>query len=278
MKPHAFIALALFAALLASTSSGDAAHATGPWVIAHRGASAEAPENTMAAFRLALADGADALEMDCQATADGHLVLVHDHTLDRTTDGRGPVGKMTLEAVKALDAGSWKSPRFAGERVPTLSEACRLAREAGVGMVVEAKTPYALDPTLARRVADDLEREGVLAVSVIQSFDHRPLAELHAARPDVKLAPLIDAGIDAVEPIVRAAGAWAYLPGYEFVLPDRVATLHRLGVAVCPWTVDDPEHMRRLIRAGVDGIITNRPKTLRRLIERLGLARRPWPR
>ncbi|MBI4872069.1 MAG: glycerophosphodiester phosphodiesterase [Candidatus Riflebacteria bacterium] len=255
-----------------------ASHKVGPWVIAHRGASEKAPENTMAAFRQALEDGADVLETDAQTTADGRLILLHDDRLDRTTDGTGIVADQTLAQLRALDAGSWKDRRFAGERLATLEELAALVRKTGVGLVVEAKTVPILDPGLAKRIVQVLEREGVLGTSVVQSFDHRPLAHLHALRPDVMTAPLVDAGIDQIGPIVRSTGAFAYLPNYAFVLPDRVAHAHSLGVKVCPWTVDDPAHMRMLIDAGVDGIMTNRPHVLSKLLADLGLARRPWPR
>jgi glycerophosphoryl diester phosphodiesterase len=249
-----------------------------PWVIAHRGASADAPENTLASFRKAIRDGADVLELDCQRTADGRLIVLHDLKLDRTTDGKGGVGDKTLAQLRRLDAGSWKGPQFKGERLATLEEVSALAREAGVGMIVEAKTPYVLDPDLAKEIVRVVEHAGMLPSTVIQQFDHRPLAVLHALRPDVMTAPLVDAGIDQIGPIVRSTGAFAYLPGYEYILPDRVRFAHSLGVKVCPWTVDDPDHMRKLIEAGVDGIMTNKTALLVEVIRQLGLEKRPWPR
>ncbi len=249
-----------------------------PWVIAHRGASFDAPENTLASFRKAIRDGADAIELDCQRTADGRLIVLHDLLLDRTTDGTGGVGDKTLAQLRRLDAGSWKDPKFKGERLATLEEVAALAREAGVGMVIEAKTPYVLDPGLAKEIVRVVEHAGMLPSTVIQDFDHRPLAALHALRPDVMTAPLVDAGIDQIGPIVRSTGAFAYLPGYEYILPDRVRFAHSLGVKVCPWTVDNPDHMRKLIEAGVDGIMTNKTALLVEVVKQLGLEKRPWPR
>ncbi|HEY8531638.1 MAG TPA: glycerophosphodiester phosphodiesterase family protein, partial [Limnochorda sp.] len=102
-----------------------------PLILAHRGASAEAPENTLAAFRLALEQGADGFELDIHRTRDGHLVVCHDERVDRTTDGTGFIGSMTLAELKKLDAGRWFDARFAGERIPTLDEVWALVEEAG---------------------------------------------------------------------------------------------------------------------------------------------------
>ena len=232
----------------------------------------------MASFRLAVDQGADALELDCQTTRDGRLVVLHDLTLDRTTNGTGSVSQLTLDEVRRLDAGSWKSSDFAGESIPTLTEVARLARTAGVGLVVEAKTPYELDPTLAERIVAELDREGVLSRSVIQCFDHRPLARLHQRRPEVKLGPLVDAGIDQVAEMLSAAGTWAYLPSFKYMFPDRVRRAQQLGYKVCVWTVDKPEYMLAMIRRGVDGIMTNHPARLRELLDSLALGSRDWPR
>ena len=108
-------------------------------VIAHRGASAYAPENTLAAFALAKEMNADWFELDCTLSRDGHVVVIHDDTLDRTTNGEGPVRDRTLAELKQLDAGSWKDPRFAGERLPLLVEALELARERRIGVYIEIK-------------------------------------------------------------------------------------------------------------------------------------------
>ncbi|MBI3894013.1 MAG: glycerophosphodiester phosphodiesterase, partial [Candidatus Wallbacteria bacterium] len=186
MKPPIALALSLSISAAASFAGGwisdPVEHATqqrvAPWVIAHRGYSAVYPENTMRSFREAIAAGADAIEMDVQTTADGRLVVLHDDVLDRTSDGKGPVGALTLEQVKRLDAGRWKGARFAGERIPTLDEVLELSRGTGVGLVVEAKTPYALDPRLAGRIVELLDRAGVTSRTILQSFDHRPLAEI----------------------------------------------------------------------------------------------------
>lgn len=108
-------------------------------VIAHRGASAYAPENTLSAFALAAEMGADWFELDCTLTADGEVIVIHDDRVDRTTNAKGAVGKMTLAELKKLDAGAWKDPRFAGERLPTLEEALQLAREKKIGVYIEIK-------------------------------------------------------------------------------------------------------------------------------------------
>lgn len=248
----------------------------GPWVVAHRGSSGTAPENTLAAFRRAALEGADAIELDVQATADGELVAIHDLTLDRTTTGQGEVAGHTLAQLKALDAGSWKAPQFAGEPIPTLREVCRLARDAGLGLVAEAKTTWMLNPTLARQMVAVLEDERCLDRTLLIAFEHRLLSDLARIRSDVRMAPLVDGGLDTIDPLLEATMAWAYAPSYEFVMADRVAQVHDKGRRVCVWTVDDPDHMARLIDAGVDGLTTNHPTRLVELMRRRGLQRRPW--
>ena len=142
-----------------------------PYVMAHRGNSAACPENTMAAFRRALADGADIIETDLHLTADGSFVCIHDGMVDRTTDGHGPVAALTLAQVKALSA-SYGRPEFAAERVPALAELCALlANEApGVALALELKTDRFLEPEVCRRLAAELEAAGLRDRTVVLSF------------------------------------------------------------------------------------------------------------
>jgi glycerophosphoryl diester phosphodiesterase len=245
--------------------------------VAHRGASARAPENTLAAIREAAALGADAVEVDVQRTRNGALVLLHDATLARTTDAatryprRGPwsVGSLTLREVRRLDAGSWKSHRFARERVPTLRETMRTVGELGdLRLLVELKLPerhpgIVADLALALAAAEaggliDLRRV------VVQSFDVSAVKELKARCPQLAV------GVLGLPPRTHlpALGTWASQvnPHHAALDASYVEAVHANGMRCLTWTVDRPFAMRRAIRAGVDGVITNRPDVLQRQV------------
>ncbi len=150
------------------------------WAIAHRGASDKFPENTLIAFEEALAQGADALECDVHLSADGEVVVIHDETVDRTTDGTGAVAEMTLEVLRRLDAGSWKHSRFAGQRIPTLAEVVELAGDqADLFLEIKGRSP-----DLPRRLVEVLREVGIPARTWVFTA-HRPtLEELRQLAPD----------------------------------------------------------------------------------------------
>jgi glycerophosphoryl diester phosphodiesterase len=239
-----------------------------PWAIAHRGASHLAPENTLSAVRSALALGADMVEVDVRRTADGALVLMHDATLARTTDAvrvlpsRAPwrVQDLTLDEIRALDAGSWKSSTFAGEVVPTLEEAWEVTDRAGTQLLVEVKEPAA-HPGIERDVAELVRAHGGRAGVVVQSFDTPAMHRL------VHEVPGLDVGVLTPVPARRlpALASWAtYLnPHHRLVDNAYLDRVHAAGLTCLPWTVDDPRRIRRLLRAGADGVISNRPDLVR---------------
>ncbi|NTW97021.1 MAG: glycerophosphodiester phosphodiesterase [Oscillochloris sp.] len=241
-------------------------------VIAHRGASAYAPENTLAAFDLARRQGADMIELDVQPTADGALAIFHDDTTERW-DGRArPVAQCTLADLQALDIG--------GERVPTLDETLAFARESGVGLNVELKTAG-----VGARCAALLRQFDMVEQTLVSSFVPAALRELRAVAPAVRRGYLM--GTRSYRPDIRArefwpffalkaVGAAAWHPSYELpALLPVIPLARRAGYAVYVWTVDDPALMRRLAAAGASGIITNRPDVAR---EALGSGSRTTPR
>ena len=226
--------------------------------IAHRGARAEAPENTLAAFRRAVELGADGVELDLHRSRDGRLVVIHDDTLERTTNGRGPVASFTFDELRRLDAGSWMDARFAGERIPSLEEVLE-AMPARVLIFAEMKAAAVVDP-LAR-----LLRERELATRVrVSSFDHRSLASVHRLVPEAELGALFVAlPVDPVA-LARACGARALHPSFHYLTADVVAEAHGAGLAVYTWTVNEPDDIRRVRAIGVDGIFSDRPERLAR--------------
>ncbi|MEJ8277316.1 glycerophosphodiester phosphodiesterase [Pseudonocardia spirodelae] len=245
----------------------------GPAVVAHRGASADAPENTLAAADAALAQRADEVEVDVQRTADGHLVLVHDATLARTTDvervfparALAPVGSFTLDELRRLDAGSWFSPAFAGERIPTLAEfAGRLDGRAG--LLLELKDP-ALHPGIEEAVAG--EPALARAQAVVQSFDHDAVARYAGAAPGAPTGRLFGTRPTAAQlDDAAAAGIDQINPSVDDVDAALVAQVAARRMRTGVYTVNEPADMRRLADAGVDRIITDRPAVLREVLGR----------
>ncbi|MBC6462750.1 glycerophosphodiester phosphodiesterase [Actinomadura sp. HBU206391] len=239
--------------------------------VAHRGASAQAPENTMAAFRAARDRGADVLELDVQETKDHKLVVMHDTTLGRTTNaerifpGKSPwrVRDLTLAQIRKLDAGSWYGSAYKGQRVPTLARTLRDMQDSGMDLLLEVKSP-SLYPGIGDRVADELRRHGNWLNKdrvIVQSFDWPFVREFHKRLPNVPTGLL---GTPPTSDLAAAAKYADYInPPHKDVTPGYVRKVHKRGMKVIPWTVNDAPTMRRLIRNGADGIITNRPGTLR---------------
>ncbi|HMQ31750.1 MAG TPA: glycerophosphodiester phosphodiesterase [Chloroflexaceae bacterium] len=225
-------------------------------IIAHRGASAYAPENTMAAFELARRQGADMIELDVQPTADGRLAVFHDDTTERWDGRPRPVAACSLAELGRLDIG--------GERVPALEEALAFAAETGIALNVELKAAGT-----ATRCAALVREHGVVERVIVSSFLAVALQELRVAAPEVRRAYLM--GTDTRRPDVRARELWPFLalqavgaaawhPYHDLPLLDRVIPLaRRAGYQVNVWTVDDPARMRGLAAIGATGIITNRP-------------------
>ena len=218
------------------------------WLIAHRGFSGRHPENTLRAFRAAEELGVDMVECDVHRSLDGHLVVIHDTTLDRTTSGHGPVRSRTLAEIQALDAGD-------GERVPTLEE---LLEAVSLPVVVEVKTPEAL-PGLLRLYAErPTLRERLWPIS----FGHKLIQALTTEVPGL-MAGVLYAGAPVEPwPLAEAAGARILLPALETVSRDEVEAAHAHGLYISIWTADTPEEFAFCNEIGVDGIATNRPDLL----------------
>lgn len=265
------VALVPTALLAVGTTAVAEPRPTAPEVVAHRGASADAPENTLAAVDEAIAQGADSIEIDVQRTADGHLVLLHDGTLGRTTDveqvfpGRAldEVGTFTLEELKRLDAGSWFDGRFSGERIPTFGEYVdRVGDRAG--LLVELKDPEKY-PGIEKEVAAELGEPRPDAV--VQSFDHESMQRFTEIAPDTPAGWLFDARPAATElDEAKAAGADQINPSFSVVDADVVEAVRDRGMQTGVYTVNEQADMRRMIDVGVDRIITDHPGVLREVL------------
>jgi len=280
----AIYGIAAFSARPASNHAFFSAEAPRAQVIAHRGGAGLRPENTLAAFSHALAIGADVLEMDVQLTADGTIVCMHDRTVDRTTNGRGRVDAMSLNELQELDAGHrWSRDggrtypfRGKGIRAPALEEV--FARFPGARMNIEMK--YA-GPALAQPLCALIRRAGMSQRVLIASMDEAAVAAFRKACPEVATSmsrseaqlffgmQLIS--LDATySPPVRALQIPDRLGSEIIATAGLITAAHRRNLKVHVWTVNEVTRMRELIRIGVDGIISDRPDELVRLVRRTG--------
>ncbi|KPN21959.1 glycerophosphodiester phosphodiesterase [Arthrobacter sp. Edens01] len=236
--------------------------------IAHRGNSAQAPENTLAAFASAAAAGAGMIETDLQLSADGAVVLIHDQTLDRTGGRAGRVDELTAPELGQADAGSWFSPIFAGEPIPRLEDLVDFAaRNTGLRWLLEFKGDWT--PDQAAPAAGMLRDAGLGGRCVLQGFSPRTLRSLQAAAPDIDRGLLITLPPAPGEEqhllgFLAETGAGYCNPhgGVLEASPQLVSALQAAGVKVCTWTLNLPEQWAAAAAAGVDGIITDRPAEL----------------
>ena len=231
-----------------------------PLVLGHRGQRATIPEQTLESYEAALRLGADGIETDVQLTADGRLAMMHDLTLDRTTDGHGPIAAHDWSELQALDAGSWFGDAFAGYRIPTLEDTIALVVGAGRILCVEIKGDAAGAPRTAAAVARLVRERDLLDQVFISSFDHVALAVARSEAGSPLLAPerLPDRGPS--DPTVAADQAIALDAAvlqhrWEDLTPAVTEALHAAGVAIWTWPVDDPEAVARSVELGADGII-----------------------
>ncbi len=234
-----------------------------PVVWAHRGASADAPENTLAAFALALSGDADGIELDAQRAASGEAVVIHDESLARTTGHPALVTQTPWARIRALDAGAWKADRFRGERVPLLAEVLEaFPRLVNVELKCDRPDDGGLTAEVVRVIRTARAEDRVL----LSSFNPICLLQARRIAPRIARALLFEkqqrwklrAAFAA--PIV---GACALHPEHVLATPERVSRWLARGYSVGCWTVDDPEAAARLYASGVGGIITNRPAAMR---------------
>jgi glycerophosphoryl diester phosphodiesterase len=227
-------------------------------VIAHRGASSYAPENTLAAFDLALQMEVRHIELDVDFTSDSHIVVIHDDTVDRTTNGSGPVTSHTLAALRGFDAGSWFGAKFVGERIPTFDEV--LARYKGrVHIHTEIK---GRSPSLAQRTADLIRKHGMEGQVTITSFQSVRLEEMRAYAPELPRGWLVR---EVSEPIIlqaRAMGVTQLCPRADNMTSELVRHLHAEGFAARAWGVTTEELMQQVVQTGADGMTVNFPDKL----------------
>lgn len=237
---------------------------TAPRVIAHRGNSSVAPQNTLAALEAAWRAGADAIEIDLQLSADGAAVVIHDDTVEATTNGSGAVDDLDLTELRRLDAGSWFSPAYAGQQVPTFAEVTTfLAARRGIDLLLELKGDWPAEG--AQHVVEAIRSAQLGHRVILQSFSSSTVAVLAEAAPELRRGLLIaEADADLLSRCAELA-VMACNPHGELLRehPELLAQLHAAGLQVMVWTANQPEEWAALRSAGVDAIITDRPDALR---------------
>lgn len=232
-------------------------------VIAHRGFSGAAPENTIAAIRAAIEIEADMAEIDVTLTSDGHIVVFHDETLDRTTNGSGRVSDFTLAELQQLDAGSWFAPEFAGERIPTL-DAVLDEIDGQILLNVEIKSE-AVERGVVAKVASAIYKRKMDGLVVVSSFSPTALEQMHAEAPDIRTAVLYNTtfhkGGDAVE-IVNSLEASVFNIKRQRLTKKMLRRCREHNIPVGLYTVNKPSRMRRLVDKGIDAVFTDHPDRL----------------
>ncbi|NQD64359.1 glycerophosphodiester phosphodiesterase [Bacillus haikouensis] len=231
--------------------------------VAHRGAAGYAPENTIAGFDLAVDMKADYIEIDVQRSKDGELVVIHDTTVDRTTDGTGKVGNLTLQQLQQLDAGSWKEESFAGETIPAFEEI--LDRYHGkVGILIELKAPE-LYPGIEEQVAEALKERNLDQPQnekiIIQSFNFQSMKKTDQLLPKVPVGVLTSNRTHTTAEALKEFSTYAewFNPSYGIVTEEVVDQVHAQGMQIGSWTVRSQEAADFLFDMNVDAIITDYP-------------------
>jgi glycerophosphoryl diester phosphodiesterase len=228
-------------------------------IIAHRGSSRRAPENTLAAIKAAIEDGADWAEIDVQETSDGIVVLLHDSDLFRATGMKRDIWEITFAELKELDAGAGFGPGFAGERIPTLEEAIEAAR-GRIGLLVELKF-NGHDQRLAERVVEIIEAHGAGGRHAVMSLDAAGVERVRSLAPNLPVGLVLSASLGDV-----LAGDLSFVAASARLATRRMLRVaSRRGIGVYVWTVNDHDLALRCINDGVSGIITDDPKLVRTL-------------
>jgi len=254
------------------------------WVIAHRGASKDAPENTLKAFQLAMDQGSDMIELDLKLSKDGELVVFHDRSLKRTSNGEGRLANYTLEELKRLDAGSWFDPQnFAGEQIPTLREVLELtAGKIMLNVEIKKEAVQRQDDWVERHLLALLQEYNMVPHTMVSSFATLPLIRLKEREPQLSTALLYGDSIRTnLRPKIPIYGYQAY----QLVLRTRSDSLNirrnlvtrgfvkrsrETGVRIHAFTVDQPKIMKRLIKRQLNGIMTNMPERLIHWLQKQG--------
>jgi glycerophosphoryl diester phosphodiesterase len=238
-----------------------------PLVIAHRGFSAVAPENTMSAFRKAQETGADGIEIDVHFSRDGEIVVMHDERLNRTSNGNGLISDHTWEELQRIDAGSWFGEQYLGEKIPSFRQVCEFCAAWGGYLNVEIKTNRFTYPGIEKATLQLIQDYGISKKTFISSFNHETLKRFNDLGTDIGTAILYSEVMYKPWDYVKTFGANAVHPMYRNITKEMVDASHAAGIEVRPWTPDEPADLQRIVDFGADAIITNRPDRLKDILQ-----------
>ena len=232
-----------------------------PYVVGHRGARTSAPENTIRSFEKAAEARADLIELDVHFTEDRKLVVIHDATVDRTTDGFGLVRDLQLAQIRRLNAGD-------GEQIPTFDEVLSWAKPRDqLGLVVEIKEDLYIYPGISEAVLDTIREHNLSERTIVISFDYAVVHEIKDLSREIAAGVLFDYPITDPLAVVRETHADAMFPSIRLVNSELVQLLHANNIAVYTWNANDPLQAQTAIEAGVDGIGTDQPDLLHKLVQ-----------
>lgn len=239
-----------------------------PLIIAHRGSSGHAPENTLAAFKLAVDQKADMIELDVHLSKDGELIVSHDDFINRTTNGKGQISEMTVSEIKKYDAGLWYHEEFQGERIPLLDEVFDLVPN-NIKINVEIKNIPSFYENIEKKLLDLLVKRNRMDSVVVSSFDHQVLNRLKHLEPMIKIGLLYYSSLVSHSKYTAIFDVPVYSlhPYYGAIQKSDVTEALKTGLEIYPWTVNVIEEMEKLIQYGVTGIITNYPDKMTQLLK-----------
>lgn len=245
-------------------------------VISHRGANIYAPQNTMPAFRKSIEIGIDGFETDVHLTKDKKLVICHNYTIDKTSNGKGSISQMTLDELKRYDFGSYFSPKFKGTEIPTVDEFLSFIETTDISVLnIELKSPKENETAIVSETIRLVKEHGLFDKLLISSFDPKLLVEAKQIDSTCKTGFLYSPNRLLTYKMMRRPveyakeiGADALHPAFIYVDKEYVRKAHDAGIMVNPWTVDSARSIERMIACGVDGIITNYPDVLGGLVQK----------
>jgi len=245
-------------------------------IIAHRGASGYAPENTMSAFQTALTMGADAIEVDVQQTSDGNIIIIHDDTLDRTTNGTGKVAEKSYKELQSLDAGSWFNPKFSGERIPLLRDFFELIHKK-VHAIIEVKYGSSVYPDIEKNVIALIQSYELMDSVIVSSSRITVLQTFYSLLPALKLGKVLTPrehwrSLFLLNPISTKQDLTAIIkeihPHWSFIDAEFMEWARLAGMTVCPWTINTVMKAKAVVERGVQGVITNYPDIVLRTVRK----------
>ena len=235
-------------------------------IFAHRGASAYAPENTLEAFRLAMEQGADGIELDVQLTKDGELVVIHDETIDRVSNGKGAVRDYTQEELKSFSVSN-HFEQYPDVKIPTLREVLELVKPGHMEINIELKTGIFWYPEIEKKVLDLVKEEEMEDRIIYSSFNHYRVQKIKELAPEAETAYLIGDVMLNVAEYTKNTGIKGLHPAlFHVKMADFLKEYKESGIALRVWTVNDKDQIRWLIDEGVDAVITNYPDRVRKEI------------